>query len=130
MSSKYDAYWENRLDAILQLFDQARTSGTSEALALTDLNALSKRGSWHGTLKIVAGQSVYHKGAHLAALGALLTPRLPEWSREHAWIVTVGDDLQLTVEKTELQQTNWLRTPIGRPNSRRRSSTPRFTWGH
>ena len=107
MPSKYDTYWQNHLDAILALFGQARTAGTSAPLPLTGLDALGERGSWYGKLEIVAGQSVYDSGAHLAALGAVLTPSLPEWSREHAWIVTVSRDLQLVVEKTDPQKTNW-----------------------
>ncbi len=107
MTSKYDTYWQNHLDAILALFDQARAAGASSPLQLTDLDALGARGSWYGKLEFVAGQSVYNSGAHLAALGVMLTPRLPEWASEGAWTVTMSEELQLTVEKTEPQQTNW-----------------------
>lgn len=107
MTSKYDTYWQDRLDAILALFDQARTAGKSSPLPLTGLDALGERGSWYGKLEIVAGQSVYDSAAHLAALGAVLTPSLPDWSREHAWIVTVSKDQQLTAEATDPQKTNW-----------------------
>ena len=67
MTSKYETYWHNHLEAILVLFDQARTAGTSSPLVLTDLDTLGERGSWYGKLEIVSGKPVYHSGAHLGA---------------------------------------------------------------
>jgi MoxR-like ATPase len=107
MTSKYDIYWHSHLDAILALFDQARTEGTSAPLPLADLDALGQRGSWYGKLEIVRGQNVYDSAAHMAALGAVLTPDLPPWAQEHTWTVTVSKELQLAVDKTEPQKTNW-----------------------
>ncbi|OQA46203.1 MAG: 5-methylcytosine-specific restriction enzyme B [Chloroflexi bacterium ADurb.Bin325] len=107
MTSKYDTYWQDRLGAILALFDQAQTAGKISPLSLIDLDALGERSSWYGKLEIVTGQSVYDSAAHLAALGAVLTPRLPKWAEEGAWTVAVSKELLLTVEKADAQKTNW-----------------------
>lgn len=42
MTSKYDTYWQDQLDAILLLFDQARAAGKSSPLPLTGLDAFCK----------------------------------------------------------------------------------------
>lgn len=107
MTSKYDAYWQKELDNILVLFDQTETGETSASLALGGLDALGERDSWYGKLEIVNGKPVYDTAAHLRALGMLLAARLPAWTTTYAWIVTVSQDLRLTVERTEPSQTNW-----------------------
>ena len=107
MTSKYDAYWLTELGNILALFEQTETGETSASLALGGLDALGERDSWYGKLEIVNGKPVYDTAAHLRALGMLLAPRLPEWTTTHAWIVTVGQDLRLTVERTKPSHTNW-----------------------
>lgn len=81
MTSKYDTYWQDQLDAILPLFDQARAAGKSSPLPLTGLDALGARGSWYGKLEIVAGQSVYDSAAHLAAFG----PEVRQAARIYVW---------------------------------------------
>jgi hypothetical protein len=63
MTSKYDIYWQDHLDAILALFGQARTAGTSASLPLTGLDALGERGSWYGKLEIVNGQEQRQRAA-------------------------------------------------------------------
>ncbi len=107
MTSKYDTYWQTQLDAILALFNQARTAGTSSQMALTGLDALGKRDSWYGKLEIVGGQHVYGNAAHVQSLGEMLTARLPNWAREPAWTVTIGKDSTLTVQQLDSRRTNW-----------------------
>ena len=47
MTSKYDTYWQDHLDAILALFDQAHTAGTSAPLPLT--GSMPWASAAHGT---------------------------------------------------------------------------------
>jgi hypothetical protein len=107
MASKYDSYWQDHLDAVLALFEQASTAGTSSPVSLVGIEALGERSSWQGKLEIVAGKPVYNNAAHLASLGETLTPRLSQLARDTAWIVTVSKDCQLTVQKVEARQTSW-----------------------
>ncbi len=107
MTSKYDTYWQSKLDAILLEFERILSTGHSLPMSIGDLANLGKRESWHGKLEIVGGSAVYSSGAHLAALGIVLAPRLSDEARRRAWSVAVGKDLKLTVQVTEPQQTNW-----------------------
>lgn len=107
MASKYDNFWQSRIDAILALFDEARTAGTSTPLALEGLDALGDRGSWYGKLEIVRGRVVYHSAAHMQAMGNALATRLPDWAKALTWVITVDKSVQIVVTQVEPQRTNW-----------------------
>lgn len=107
VTSKYDTYWQNHLDAILALFDQARAAASS-SLPLTGLDALGERGSWYGRLEIVSGRAVYHIAAHMQALGQALEARLPDWSKTSSWAVIMDKEARISVAQVEPQKTNWL----------------------
>lgn len=107
MTSKYDTYWQDHLDAILVLFDQAHAAGTSAQLPLTGLDALGERGSWYGKLEIVNDRAVYHSAAHMQALGQALEGRLAGWARTSCWVITVDKEVQMAVTQVEPPRTNW-----------------------
>lgn len=107
MASKYDTYWQSRIDTILNLFEQAHQQGTSRELDLSDITALGNRSSWNGKVELVAGDIVYHSMAHMQALGELLVKRLPTWAMQQSWAVSMTNQQQLSVKQIEPEKTTW-----------------------
>jgi hypothetical protein len=95
--SKYDDYWQNNVEAILGLLDEARTKGESTPLDLAGLDEFGERQSWYGRLDLRGGQATYAPTAPLASLGKVLSPRLPDWAIKLAWRITLSQDRKLTL---------------------------------
>jgi len=97
MASKYDEYWLERMEQILALFERARRDDHTASLDVSGLKDLGERDVWAGRLFFENGAVVVEDHAHLAALGKLLAPRLPEWARVGEWQVRIDSDLRLRV---------------------------------
>ena len=112
MASKYDEYWLERMEQILALFERARRDDHTASLDVSGLKDLGERDVWAGRLFFENGAVVVEDHAHLAALGKLLAPRLPEWARVGEWQVRIDSDLRLRVtypvEDQHTDQTNRL----------------------
>ena len=50
MASKYDQYWENRLNSIKELLEEVFNRGSSRELDVSDLQNYGVRQSWYGVV--------------------------------------------------------------------------------
>lgn len=72
MTSKYDSYWRQKLGAMRKLLDEARNSGTSRDIDVSDLSRMGKRQSWYGTVVVSEFGKKSRSGAHANSLGNVL----------------------------------------------------------
>lgn len=108
MTSKYDTYWQNKLDVILDLLAEARSGNQSEPLDVSDIEQHGVRQNWYGRLEIAHGQPVYtYGGTHVESLARVLTPRLPSWASTLVWSLTISSERQLVVQQVTQQATTW-----------------------
>ena len=73
MTSKYDRYWEYRLDSIRKLIEEAFNKKSSRELDVSNLQDYGIRKSWYGVAEVSSeGFKSREAAAHLRSLGKVL----------------------------------------------------------
>ena len=71
--SKYDEYWNKRIDDIFNLFDQADQIGLSNAIDVSDISTLGERDSWYGKAILRGNKLLNSKPmAHVQSLVSII----------------------------------------------------------
>ncbi len=107
MASKYDQYWQHKLDLILQGFTETNGSGTSTAIDVSDIVSVGQRRNWYGKLEMSGREKLQATTAFMRSLGTLLEAELPVWAEQYAWNIVLNDSHELSIEQTTLDQLNW-----------------------
>ena len=72
MSSKYDVYWQNKLDEISQLLMEAYENGQSSELDVSDIQIHGERDNWNGYVMVSKDRLRKGDMAHAKSLGKLI----------------------------------------------------------
>lgn len=129
MASKYDAFWEQRREALARLLDEAFTYGRSQPLPVPELPMIGNRKRWSGRVSVAAGSARKAQGAHARSLGHLLGPLSARYP-DIAFRARITEDLHLWIERveSEVRRATDYTAPAGGP-PRRRPPASGSGWG-
>ncbi len=106
MASKYDLYWQNKVDVLRKLLMEANQMGESTPVDVSDIQVHGERRSWHGIVEV--SQEGLKKGemAHAKSLGKIvLKNRLLDFFNASSFELTVSSNFKLSArclsKKTE-----------------------------
>jgi len=72
MSSKYDLYWQENLNRVKQLIEEAYKNGTSDEVDVHDIQGYGDRNSWYGIVEVSTEGVRKGEMAHAKSLGNVI----------------------------------------------------------
>jgi len=113
MSSKYDAYWQNKLDEISQLLKEAYKHGKSSELDVSDLQNYGRRSNWYGIVEISKNGLRKGEMAHVRSLGrVILSNNLHRLYGESEFRIRISKNLKLVVERLDVRNKSVFVRPV------------------
>jgi len=105
MSSKYDVYWQNKLDEIFQLLEEAYENSQSSEMDVSDIQIHGKRNTWNGY--VVVFKDKLRKGymAHAKSLGKVIldSNKLRDFSEDAEFEIKISNSLKLKVVRIDVK---------------------------
>ena len=105
MTSKYDPYWEERLNKIREILNEAYRYGKSREIDVSDIKVLGKRQSWYGD--VILSQSGIERSemAHARSLGnVILKNALLSEFKDAKFRLVISVNLKLRAEKAKTRE--------------------------
>lgn len=106
MSSKYDVYWQNKLDEIFQLLREAYENGQSSELDVSDIQNHGKRDNWNGY--VVVSKDRLRKGdmAHAKSFGKMIlgSNKLLDFYGDAKFEIKISNRLKLNVVRIDVKK--------------------------
>lgn len=106
VSSKYDIYWQKKLDEIFQLLKEAYESGQSSELDVSDLQIHGERDNWNGY--VVVSRDGLRKGdmAHAKSLGKIIlgSNKLLDFFGDAEFEIRISNRLKLNVVQMDIKK--------------------------
>jgi len=100
MQSKYDVYWQSRLENIAQVLKEAYENGRSSEIDVSDIRNHGERRNWYGVVKVYRGAILRNEMAHARSLGRIaLENRLLEPYEEASFRLVITGNLRLRAER-------------------------------
>jgi hypothetical protein len=69
MASKYESYWQSKIQDIKRLLGEAYANGTSSELDISGIQSYGQRNSWHGVVDVFRDHIGKGETAHARSLG-------------------------------------------------------------
>lgn len=100
MASKYDEFWNDRIDNILDLFNQVNQIGKSNNVDVAEIAKLGKRDSWYG-LAILKGNKIVNKKpmAHIKSLVNLIRDKNINENKDIYYNINISNNFLLKIVK-------------------------------
>jgi len=105
MASKYDPYWEERLNKIREILNEAYRYGKSREIDVSGIKVLGKRQSWYGD--VILSQSGIERSemAHARSLGnVILKNALISEFEDAKFRLVISANLKLRAEKAKTKE--------------------------
>ena len=119
MSSKYDTYWQSKLDDIAQLLKEAYQYGSSSKLDISDIQNYGARKSWYGIVEVFEESLRKGEMAHARSLGGIIfhNKLLGPYGRSGFRIV-ISSNLKLRVDRLDVRDREiFVPTPYAKINT-------------
>jgi hypothetical protein len=105
MASKYNIYWQNRLDDISRLLQEANRNGVSAKLDISDIQNYGNRGSWYGVVEVFKDGLRKGEMAHAKSLGSfILHNKLLTSYGNSEFRLVISSGLELIAERLESEK--------------------------
>ncbi len=102
MASKYDFYWQNRLDELKKILNEAYQKGESSCLDVSGIINLGHRKNWHGVVKVSPEGIQKGEMAHARSLGKVLWySGLLDSFGDFSYLLTISNGLELVARRME-----------------------------
>lgn len=104
MSSKYDTYWENKLNSIIPLLKEAHRNGKSSKIDVSNILNYGNRSSWYGVVEVFKNELRKGEMAHAKSLGRVIRCNCKELleSFENVGFRMKVSNLKLMVERMDV----------------------------
>ena len=104
MPSKYDIYWQSKIDRIAQLLKEAYKYGKSSELDVSDLQNYGRRNSWYGIVEIYKNGLRKGEMSHIKSLGKIILSNniLRSYGRSE-FRIRITKNLKLMVERLDIK---------------------------
>jgi hypothetical protein len=103
MSSKYDVYWQGRLEEIARILREAYENGRSSEIDVSDIRDYGERMSWYGVVNVYRDVILRNEMAHARSLGRIaLENRLLRPYEEAGFRLVITKNLRLHAERLSL----------------------------
>lgn len=103
MPSKYDVYWQGRLEEIARILREAYENGRSSEIDVSDIRDYGERMSWYGVVNVYRDKILRTEMAHARSLGRIaLENRLLRPYEEAGFRLVITKNLRLRAERLSL----------------------------
>ncbi|MFX0207091.1 MAG: hypothetical protein ACFFDT_13970 [Candidatus Hodarchaeota archaeon] len=109
--SRYYVYWENRLDDIVRVLDEAYHSGISSELDVSDIQDYGEEESWAGFVEVFK-DGFRGKTVHFRSLGKMVVENeLLDLYEKCMFRMVISEDLKLKAERVDVEEESVFSSP-------------------
>ena len=110
-SSGYYVYWENKMDDIVRVLDEAYYAGSSSELDVSDIQDYGEEESWEGFVEVFK-DSFRGKAAHFRSLGKMVVEKvLLDLYEKCMFRMVISEDFKLKVERVDVEEESVFSSP-------------------
>ena len=103
MPSKYDDYWQSRLEEIAQILGDAYENGISGGIDVSDIRGYGERINWYGVVTVYRNWTPRNEMAHVRSLGRIVLENglLEPYEGETRFRFVISQNLRLRAERLD-----------------------------